>query len=91
MLEDRFGLCQLFHDGLEACLLLVGQVYAGQREIADREFEQPRTTFPYAIPVRGAVCALGDAGILTPSMVAAVDTLLPIAALVFTFQGISER
>jgi len=41
--------------------------------------------------VRGAVCALGDAGILTPSTVAAVDTLLPIAALIFTFQGISER
>ncbi len=41
--------------------------------------------------VRGAVCALGDAGILTPSMVAAVETLLPIAALVFTFEGISRR
>jgi hypothetical protein len=41
--------------------------------------------------VRGAVCALGDAGILTPSTLAAVDTLLPIAALVFTFGGISER
>ncbi|MEQ1771325.1 MAG: GAF domain-containing protein [Devosia sp.] len=41
--------------------------------------------------VRGVFCALGDAGILTPSLLAAVDTLLPIAALVFTFEGISER
>ena len=41
--------------------------------------------------VRGALCALGDAGILTPSTLAAVDTLLPIAALVFTFEGISKR
>ncbi len=41
--------------------------------------------------VRGAVCALGDAGILTPSTLAAVDTILPIAALIFTFPGISER
>jgi hypothetical protein len=41
--------------------------------------------------VRGAMCALGDAGILTPSTLAAVDSLLPIAALLFTFPGISER
>lgn len=41
--------------------------------------------------VRGVLCALGDAGILTPDLLAEIDTLLPIAALVFTFEGISER
>ncbi len=41
--------------------------------------------------VRGVLCALGDAGILTPALLAGIDTLLPIAALVFTFPGISER
>jgi GAF domain-containing protein len=41
--------------------------------------------------VRGVLCALGDAGILTPDLLAAIDTILPIAALVFTFHGISER
>lgn len=41
--------------------------------------------------VRGVLCALGDAGILTPELLAQIDTLLPIAALVFTFKGISDR
>ena len=41
--------------------------------------------------VRGVLCALGDAGILTPALLARIDTILPIAALVFTFGGISER
>ncbi len=41
--------------------------------------------------VRGVLCVLGDAGILTPATLAAVDSLLPIAALVFTLEGISER
>jgi hypothetical protein len=49
--------------------------------------------FPIVIAgeTRGVVALLGDAGIFTPSALAAVDTLLPIAALIFTFQGISER
>lgn len=41
--------------------------------------------------VRGLVCLLGDAGILTPDALAEVDALLPIAALVFSFEGISQR
>ena len=41
--------------------------------------------------VRGVLCALGDAGILTADLLAEIDTLLPIAALVFTFEGISAR
>lgn len=41
--------------------------------------------------VRGVLCTLGDAGILTPALQAQVQNLLPIAALVFTFHGISER
>lgn len=41
--------------------------------------------------VRGVLCALGDAGILTPDLLADIDTLLPIAALVFTFEGVSAR
>ena len=32
-----------------------------------------------------------DAGIFTPAALADIDTLLPIAALIFTFEGISER
>lgn len=49
--------------------------------------------FPIVIAgeTRGVVALLGDAGIFTPAALAAVDTLLPIAALIFTFQGISER
>jgi hypothetical protein len=41
--------------------------------------------------VRGVVCLLGDAGIFTPGTLAEIDTLLPIAALVFSFEGISAR
>jgi len=41
--------------------------------------------------VRGVLCLLGDAGILTPALLAQVEALLPIAALIFTFPGISER
>jgi GAF domain-containing protein len=41
--------------------------------------------------VRGVLCALGDAGILTPDLLYEIDTILPIAALIFTFEGISQR
>ncbi|RZL69302.1 MAG: GAF domain-containing protein [Rhodococcus sp. (in: high G+C Gram-positive bacteria)] len=49
--------------------------------------------FPIVIAgeTRGVVALLGDAGIFTPSALAEIDTLLPIAALTFTFHGISER
>lgn len=48
--------------------------------------------FPIVISgeTRGVVALLGDAGIFTPAALAAVDTLLPIAALIFTFKGISK-
>lgn len=48
--------------------------------------------FPIVIAgeTRGVVALLGDAGIFTPAALAAADTLLPIAALIFTFQGISS-
>lgn len=39
--------------------------------------------------VRGTVNLLGDEKIFTADTLAAVDTLLPLAALVFTFEGIS--
>jgi len=41
--------------------------------------------------VRGVLCVLGNAGILTPDLLARIDTLLPIAALIFTYPNISER
>jgi GAF domain-containing protein len=41
--------------------------------------------------VRGTVNLLGDAGIFTPALLADFNSLLPIAALIFTFPGISER
>lgn len=49
--------------------------------------------FPIVIAgeTRGVVALLGDAGIFTTSALAEIDTLLPIAALTFTFHGISER
>jgi GAF domain-containing protein len=49
--------------------------------------------FPIVIAgeTRGVVALLGDAGIFTPAALAEIDTLLPIAALTFTFHGISER
>jgi hypothetical protein len=49
--------------------------------------------FPIVIAgeTRGVVALLGDAGIFTPAALAEIDALLPIAALTFTFQGISER
>ena len=49
--------------------------------------------FPIVISgdTRGVVALLGDAGIFTSDTLAHIDTLLPIAALIFTFQGISER
>jgi hypothetical protein len=49
--------------------------------------------FPIVIAgeTRGVVALLGDAGIFTPSALARINTLLPIAALVFAFPGISER
>lgn len=48
--------------------------------------------FPIVIAgeTRGVVALLGDAGIFTPAALTAVDTLLPIAALIFTFQGINK-
>jgi GAF domain-containing protein len=39
--------------------------------------------------VRGTINLLGDAEIFTADTLAAVDTLLPLAALIFTFEGIS--
>ena len=49
--------------------------------------------FPIVIAgeTRGVVALLGDAGIFTRAVLAEIDTLLPIAALTFTFHGISER
>lgn len=49
--------------------------------------------FPIVIggETRGVVALLGDAGTFTPTTLSEIETLLPIAALIFTFQGISER
>lgn len=49
--------------------------------------------FPVVIAgeTRGVVALLGDAGIFTPAALAEIDALLLIAALTFTFHGISER
>ena len=49
--------------------------------------------FPIVIggETRGVVALLGDAGTFTRAVLAEIDTLLPIAALIFTFHGISER
>jgi GAF domain-containing protein len=49
--------------------------------------------FPIVIgaETRGVVALLGDAGIFTPAALAEIDTLLPIAALTFTFHEVSER
>jgi len=49
--------------------------------------------FPIVIAgeTRGVVALLGDAGIFTPAALARIEALLPIAALTFTFHGISER
>jgi hypothetical protein len=49
--------------------------------------------FPIVIDgeTRGVVALLGDAGIFTPATLARITSLLPIAALIFTFPGISER
>ncbi|HEV2516983.1 MAG TPA: GAF domain-containing protein [Devosia sp.] len=49
--------------------------------------------FPIVISgeTRGVVALLGDAGTFTPATLAQIDTLLPIAALTFSFEGISER
>ncbi|WP_423068937.1 hypothetical protein [Devosia sp. CN2-171] len=48
--------------------------------------------FPIVIggETRGVVAVLGDAGIFTPAALAEIETLLPIAALTFTFHGISK-
>ena len=40
---------------------------------------------------RGVVALLGDAGIFTRDTLAQIDTLLPSAALTFTFHRVSER
>lgn len=40
---------------------------------------------------RGTVNLLGDANIFTPALLAELNTLLPIAALIFTFEGIGAR
>jgi hypothetical protein len=49
--------------------------------------------FPIVIggQTRGVVALLGDAGIFTAATLAHINSLLPIAALIFTFPGISER
>ena len=49
--------------------------------------------FPIVIAgeTRGVVALLGDAGIFTPAALAEINALLPIAALIFTFPGVSER
>lgn len=49
--------------------------------------------FPIVIAgeTRGVVALLGNAGIFTPAALAQIDALLPIAALTFTFHGVSER
>ena len=49
--------------------------------------------FPIVIggETRGVVALLGDTGIFTAAAIAHIKTLLPIAALIFTFPGISER
>ena len=49
--------------------------------------------FPIVVAgeTRGVVALLGDAGIFTPAALAEINSLLPIAALIFTFEGISER
>lgn len=49
--------------------------------------------FPIVIggETRGVVALLGDTGSFTPPALADIDALLPIAALLFTFAGISER
>jgi GAF domain-containing protein len=49
--------------------------------------------FPIVIAgeTRGVVALLGNAGIFTPAALAQINALLPIAALTFTFEGISER
>jgi hypothetical protein len=49
--------------------------------------------FPIVIAgeTRGVVALLGDAGTFTRDALAQIDTLLPIAALTFSFEGISER
>ncbi|MEO8683846.1 MAG: hypothetical protein ABI414_03285 [Devosia sp.] len=49
--------------------------------------------FPIVIggEARGVVALLGDAGIFTSAALAEINALLPIAALIFTFKGISER
>lgn len=41
--------------------------------------------------VRGTVNLLGDANVFTPAILEAADALMPLAALVFAFPGISER
>jgi hypothetical protein len=49
--------------------------------------------FPIVISgeTRGVVALLGDAGIFVRATLEAIDSLLPIAALTFTFHGVSER
>ena len=40
---------------------------------------------------RGTVNLLGDAGIFTPDLLSALNTLLPIAALIFVFEDLGTR
>ena len=49
--------------------------------------------FPIVIAgeTRGVVALLGDAGIFTPAALAEIAALLPLAALIFTIPGISDR
>jgi GAF domain-containing protein len=41
--------------------------------------------------VRGVVCVLGPAGIFTPDFLARFNALLPLAGLIFAFEGISIK
>jgi GAF domain-containing protein len=41
--------------------------------------------------VRGTVNLLGDANVFTPRILDDVDALMPLAALIFAFPGISDR
>ena len=79
---------------------LIGDDTAGMVEFLGEEASGPVdmgygacACFPIVIAgeTRGVVALLGDAGIFTASALAEIDTILPIAALIFTFQGIDER
>ena len=41
--------------------------------------------------VRGVICVLGAAGNFTPGFLSRFNALLPLAGLIFAFEGISEK